>query len=184
VPGSNEIHRFERPFRRTVEGQPLTTARQMSLFEEVLGSRGRAGGQITAWEAVYGPVGQDGYPVPLWDKLTGKINRDVANYMRDHGYDLRAYAEKNWPTLGPKLIGKLNFFSGEMDNFYLNLAVYRFQEFLKRTKDPHYEARFEYGRPMQGHSWHLTDWADMLREMAEHIKKNAPAGENSAGWNY
>lgn len=184
LPGSTELYRFERPFRRTVDGQPLTTQRAMSLFEEVLGTRGRAGGQITAWEAIYGPVGSDGYPVPLWDKLTGKINREVASYMRDHGYDLRAYAEKNWPTLGPKLIGKLNFFNGDMDNFYLNLAVYRFQDFLKNTKDPHYEGRFEFGRPMKGHNWHLTDWAGMLREMAEHIKKNAPAGEDPLGWNY
>ena len=44
--------------------------------------------QFDAWEAVYGPVGEDGYPKPLWDKLTGKIDRNVANYMRDHGYDL------------------------------------------------------------------------------------------------
>lgn len=184
VPGSGDFHSYERPFRRTTEGQPLTTQRTMSLFEEVLGTHGRGGGQISAWEAVYGPVGPDGYPVPLWNKLTGKINREVAYYMRDHGYDLRAYAEKHWPALGPKLIGKLNFFAGEMDNFYLNLAVYRFHDFLKSTRNPHYEARFEYGRPMKGHNWHLTDWAGTLREMAEHIKKNAPAGEDVAAWNY
>ena len=58
----------------------------------------------------------------LFDKLTGVINKDVANYYREHGYDLTEYTRRNWPTLGPKLVGKLNFFSGEMDNFYLNLA--------------------------------------------------------------
>jgi hypothetical protein len=104
--------------------------------------------------------------------------------MRDHGYDLREYASRNWPILGPKLVGKLNFFAGEMDNFHLNLAVYLFENFLRTTANPNYAGRFEYGRPMKGHNWHLYDWAEMLREMAEHIKKNAPAGENTAAWNY
>jgi hypothetical protein len=173
----------ERPMMRTTEGQVIDTVRYLSRNEEVLGSHGRSGYQLEAWEAVYGPVGADGYPKPLWDKLTGKIDHEVAAYMRDHGYDLRYYAESHWATLGPKLVGKLNFFSGEMDNYYLNLGVYRFEDFLKNTKGPHYEGRFEYGRPMKGHSWHLTDWAGMLREMAEYIRKNAPAGEDTSRWN-
>ena len=167
----------ERPMKRNVAGQVLWTQRQMSLFEEVLGSHGRSEYQLEGWEAVYGPVGPDGYPKPLWDKLTGKIDRDVANYMRDNGYDLRAYAEKNWATIGPKLIGKLHFFCGDMDDFYLNLAVYDFQEFLKSTKDPHYEAEFTFGRPMKGHSWHAWTWGGMLQQMADYIDRNAPGGE-------
>ena len=71
------------------------STRELSRFEAVLGSQGRSAYQLEAWEAVYGPIGADGYPVPLWDKLTGKIDHNVANYMRDHGFDLRAYAEKN-----------------------------------------------------------------------------------------
>jgi hypothetical protein len=50
----------ERPFRRSVEGQVVWTARQLSRFEEVLGTRGRSGYQLEAWEANYGPVGSDG----------------------------------------------------------------------------------------------------------------------------
>lgn len=175
---------YERPMRRTTEGQVTDTVRSMSRFEAVLGSRGRSGYQFNAWEAVYGPVGPDGYPVPLWDKLTGKINHEVAEYMRSHGYDLTEYAGRNWPALGPKLTGKLNVFSGEMDNFYLDLAVYRFQDFLRSTRDPHDEGRFEFGRPMKGHNWHPYHFADMLREMAEHIKKAVPEGEDTAQWNY
>lgn len=180
----NEWRTADRPMRRTTEGQVLDTVRSMSLFEHVLGSRGRSGYQFHAWEAVYGPVGPDGYPVPLWDKLTGKIDRAVADFMREKGYDLREYASRNWALLGPKLAGKLNFFSGEMDNFHLNLAVYLFEEFLRTTADPNVPGRFAYGRPLKGHSWHLTDWAGMLREMAEHLKKNAPPGENTSAWNY
>lgn len=65
---------IERPFRRTVEGQVLYSMRQLSQFEDVLGSHGRSGFQLEAWEAVYGPVGPDGYPRPLWDKQTGRID--------------------------------------------------------------------------------------------------------------
>jgi hypothetical protein len=160
----------ERPMRRSVEGQVNLTVRQVSQFEAVLGSKGRSGYQFNAWEAVYGPVGDDGYPRPLWDKRTGKIDRAVALYMRDHGYDLRAYAEKHWPVLGPKLAGKLHFITGDMDNFYLNLAVYLFEDFTKRTTNPPSDATFEYGRPLKGHSWHSKNFADMLREMAEQVK--------------
>ena len=174
----------ERPFRRTVEGQPEWTTRQLSLFEEVLGSRGRSGWQLEGWEAVYGPVGSDGYPKPLWNKLTGTIDREVAAYMREHGYDLREYAERNWATLGPKLEGKLHFFAGDMDHFYLNVAVYRFEDFIKATTVPASKPEFIYGRPMKGHSWHAFPWAEMVRQMAAHVKRNAPKGEDTEAWTY
>lgn len=165
----------ERPFRRTVEGQVVWTLRQLSRFEDVLGSRGRSGYQLEGWEAVYGPADEDGYPKPLWDKQTGAIDRDVAEYMRDNGYDLRVYAERNWRTIGPKLAGKLHFFTGDMDDFYLNLAVYRFEEFLRSTTDPPSDAKFTYGRPMKGHSWHAFTWAELVRRIAAHIHQHAPA---------
>jgi hypothetical protein len=170
----------ERPMRRSSEGQVNLTVRQVSHFEAVLGSKGRSGYQFGAWEAIYGLPGDDGYPRPLWDKRTGKIDREVAVYMRDHGYDLRVYAEKHWPAIGPKLAGKLHFISGDMDNFYLNLAVYLFENFTKQAKNPASDATFVYGRPMKGHSWHATNFADMLREMAGLVKKNTPSGESLA----
>jgi hypothetical protein len=174
----------ERPFRRTTEGQVLDTVRSMSLFEDVLGSRGRSGYQLMGWEAVYGPVGPDGYPKPLWDKRTGKIDRAVADSMREQGFDLREYAGRNWATLEPKLKGKLNFFAGEMDNFYLNLAVYLFEDFLRSTEPAGFAVRFEYGRPKKGHNWHPSTWAEMLRDMADHITNQAPPGENTTAWKY
>jgi hypothetical protein len=170
----------DRPMRRSVDGQVNLTVRQVSQFEAVLGSKGRSGYQFNAWEAVYGPVGNDGYPRPLWDQRTGKIDREVALYMRDNGYDLRYYLEKNWATLGPKLAGKLHFIAGDMDNFYLNQAVYLFEDFIRQTTSPKSDATFEYGRPMKGHSWHSKNFADMLREMAERVKKNTPSGESRA----
>jgi Putative esterase len=173
----------ERPMERTSEGQVDVTMRQMSQLEDVLGSHGRSGQQFEAWEAVYGPVGMDGYPKPLWDKATGKIDPSVATYMRDHGYDLRYYLEKNWATIGPKLVGKLHIYCGDMDNFYLNLAVYRLEDFLRRTSNPAYGGSVEYGRPMKGHGWTPLNQAELLRVMANHITLNAPAGADGS-WKY
>jgi hypothetical protein len=152
--------------------------------EAVFGSHGRSEMQFNIWEAVYGPTDTDGYPAPLWDKLTGKIDHNVANYMRDHGYDLVNYTEKNWATLGPKLAGKLHFFCGDMDNYYLDLAVYRMEDFLKSTSNPHSDAEFTYGRPMKGHSWHSYTWAEMVQKMAAATKAHAPPGEDTSSWNY
>jgi putative esterase len=179
---NSQLTTTERPFRRTTEGQPAWTIRGLSRFEEVLGTRGRSSYQLEAWEAVYGPVGPDGYPKPLWNKLTGTIDREVANYMRDHGYDLRAYAEKNWATLGPKLAGKLHFFAGDMDDFYLNVAVYRMEDFLKSTTNPKSDATFVYGRPMKGHSWHAWTWGELVKQMGAYVKQRS--SDDAAPWNY
>lgn len=184
VVATGPLTKVERGFQRTVDGQTIITTRSLSRFEELLGTRGRSSFQFEAWEAIYGPVGEDGYPVPLWNKLTGTIDHNVATYMRDHGYDLRAYAEKSWPTIGSKLVGKLHFSAGDMDDYWLNLAVYKFEDFLKTTTNPHYEGDFVYGRPMKGHAWHYATWADFMRKVGATIKAQAPAGENTSGWNY
>jgi hypothetical protein len=167
---------------RTPEGQVTMTLRQMSQLEDVLGSHGRSGLQFEAWEAVYGPVGMDGYPRPLWDKQTGRIDLQVATYMRDHGYDLRFYLERNWATLGPQLAGKIHVYCGDMDNFYLNLAVYKLEEFLVTAKPP-YGGFFIYGRPMKGHGWTPLSQADLLKTMSDHISRNTPAGGDNS-WKY
>ena len=39
-------------------------------------------------------------------------------------------------------MGKLHFICGDMDNFYLNLAMYRMEDFLESTSDPHYGGSF------------------------------------------
>lgn len=180
----NEWTAPEKPFRRSREGHPLFPLRSLAALEGMLGSKGRSYYQLDIWQATHGPVGADGYPVLLFDKKTGAINKDVVKYMREHGYDLSAYVRDNWPVLGPKLSGKLNFFAGEMDDFYLNLAVYRFQDMIAEVAGKDYPIRFEYGRPKKGHNWHHTDWAGVVREVADHVRKTAPAGASVADWNY
>lgn len=174
----------ETPFRRTREGHPLVSMRELARLEAVLGSRGRSGYQLGIWQATHGPVGEDGYPAPLWDVGTGAINREVADYYRSHGMDLSAHVRDNWATLGPQLRGRINMFAGEMDDFYLNLAVYQFEAMVREVGGADYPMRFEYGRPKKGHNWHHTDWAGVVREMADHVRRTAPAGTDHSGWNY
>ena len=166
--------KLERPLSRTPEGQVTLTMREMCRLEAVLGSHGRSGQQIAAWDAAYGPVGPDGYPRLLWDRLTGKIDKSVAAYMRDNGYDLRYNLEKNWPRIGKDLVGKIHVYVGDMDHYYLNLAVYQLENFLKSATNPRSEAVFEYGRPMKGHGWQPMSNADMIRTMARRIEGVAP----------
>jgi hypothetical protein len=181
APGYEWVAR-ERPLMRTSEGQVVETVRQMSQLEDVLGSHGRSCQQLEAWEAVYGPVGPDGYPEPLWDKRTGVIDHSVANYMRDHGYDLREYAAKNWSKIGPLLTDNVFIWVGDMDNYYLNLAVYDMEEFF--SKHPEAKAHFEYGRPEKGHGWFPWSVADFVKMMSDHIAAHAPAGTDLRPWHY
>ncbi|WP_114953084.1 alpha/beta hydrolase-fold protein [Sphingosinicella terrae] len=180
----NDWNVRERPFRRSREGQPVFDVRQLARLEAVLGSRGRSFYQLGIWQATHGPVGADGYPVPLFDPRTGVIDREVAHYMRDNGYDLSAHVRRHWDRLGPQLRGRINLFAGEMDDFYLNLAVYQFESMVREVGGAEYPMRFEYGRPKKGHNWHHTDWAGVVREMAEHVRRTAPPGEDVSDWNY
>lgn len=182
--GTTDWQKVRRPWLRLPDGQPVVDMEQETQIEAVLGSKGRSGDQGDIWQAVYGPVGKDGYPKLLWDKQTGKIDHDVARFMCDRGYDLSHYIQQNWPRIGPQLVGKLHFYTGDMDHFYLNLGVYLMEDFLKHTKDPYYGGSFEYGRPSKGHGIRPTTTGVMLRRMADEIVKKAPAGESASLWNY
>lgn len=177
-------YRIERPMERTDDGETQITVRQESHFESVLGSKGRSGLQFNGWEAVFGPTDTEGYPRPLWDKRTGKIDAEVAKYMRAHGYDLLEYVRQNWTTLDPKLRGKLRFACGDMDNYFLNLALYQLEDFFQHASASPYPVEFRWGRPLKGHWWHPQSWTEMLREMAEQVKRSARPGADIHSWNY
>jgi Putative esterase len=172
-----------RPIMRTAEGQVEITVQQFSEREAVLGTHNRSDEQIEIWEATFGPVGDDGYPKPLWDKRTGKIDHSVALYMRDHGYDLSYNIRTNWASLGPKLRGKIHVYVGDMDNFYLNLAVYKLEDDMKKLTNPPCDCEFQYGRPMKGHGWQPTTSANLVKWMAAHAEKNAGQDDVSQ-WHY
>ena len=167
----------EVPSSRSVEGLTDLTVREENQAESVIASHGRSGGQWDGWAAAWAPVGRDGYPLSPWDKRTGRIDSTVTNAMRANGYDLRDYLERNWKTLGPKLVGKLHVAVGDMDNYFLNLGVYRFETFLESTKEPgngpYYAGTVEYGRPLKPHGWQPWTSQELLQIMKKHIERNA-----------
>ncbi len=155
---------------RDIYGMVTLTSAQRNRYELVRGTKNRSGGQIDIFEATYGPVADDGYPKPLFDPLTGEIDPEVVNYWKEH-FDLRYYLEKNWPTIGPQLVGKLHIYTGDMDTFYLNNAVYLLEDFLQNHTNPYYAGTVEYG-DREPHCWGPYG-AELIKLMAEHLKKYA-----------
>jgi len=185
--------RTRRPGQRNYLGELRTTLEATNHRELALGTRSRSGDQWDIWQAVYGPVGPDGYPKPIWDKLTGEIDRSVAEYWREN-YDLSAIMQRDWATLGPKLRGKLHIYVGEMDNYYLNNAVYVCEDFLAGTTDPPYDGTVDYGARDE-HCWsgdhdnvnaisRLTYESRFIPKMVEHWLKTAPEGADTQSWRY
>jgi hypothetical protein len=168
---------------REVSGEVRVTSAQRNRFELVSGTKGRSGQQLDIWAAVHGPVGADGYFEPLYDKRTGVINREVAEYWREN-YDLLHHLETNWSWLGPKLVDKLHIYTGDMDNYYLNVAVMEMEAWMKTTTNPHYEGYFAYGRG-KGHCYSgPVSTAERLREMAQHVMRHQPPELDTPWWRY
>jgi len=185
--------RTPRPGLRNYKGEVSATLEEMNQRELVLGSHSRSGDQWDIWQAVFSPVGEDGYPKPIWDKLTGEIDHAVAKFWQEH-YDLRYVLERNWKTLGPKLRGKIHIYCGEMDNYYLNDAVYLMEDFLKSTKNPAYDGEVDYEARAE-HCWNgdhtRPNAISRLRyhqmfapKIVERILKSAPPGADLSSWRY
>ena len=186
-------HKVKRPGHRNYLGHISATVEDMNRHELVLGTKSRSGQQFDIWEAVYSPVGPDGYPKPIWDKRTGVIDHQVAQYWREH-YDLRYILERDWPKIGKQLEGKINIYVGDMDNFYLNNAVYLTEAFLKTTTNPPYGGEVLYGDRAE-HCWNgdpkQPNAISRLRyhqmyapKIVERLLKTAPAGGDVTSWRY
>jgi hypothetical protein len=81
-------------------------------------------------------------------------------------------------------VDKIHVDVGDMDNFYLDLAVYDLQALLDSIAGPKANATFHYGRPEKGHGWQHTTTAAMLTEMADFITRHAPPGADTRSWRY
>jgi hypothetical protein len=184
--------RVPRPGLRNYLGHVATTLEQMNHRELALGTTTRSGDQWDVWQSVYSPVGADGYPKPIWDKLTGKIDKEVAAYWREH-FDLSHILRRDWATLGPKLRGKLRIYVGDMDNYYLNNAVYEVEKFLKAASPPA-DAVVDYGDRAE-HCWNgdhtranaysRLRYAQMALPWAvERMLMTAPEGGDIKSWRY
>jgi hypothetical protein len=175
VPNNGRAPVPERFMSRSPEGQPLVTQRLMSQLEATLGSKARSGQQFDAWDAAYGPIDSAGYPQRAWDRGTGAIDKSVVAWWHDKGYDLTNDMVQNWGKIGPALTGKMHVYVGDMDNYYLNLAVYRMEDAASKLANPRANFTFEYGRPMKPHGWQPMTNAELLRMMAKFRASHAGA---------
>ncbi len=169
---------------REVNGEIRQTAQQRYWLELANGTHGRSGtGQQDIWQATWGPIGEDGYFKPAVDSRTGRIDHTVTDYWREH-YDLLYYLQKNWTTVGPKLVDKIHVYVGNMDSFFLDRATRELEAWMKTTQNPHYEGYFVYG-DQKPHCWSGPGTnADRLREMAEFGLRHMPAGTTTPWWRY
>ncbi|MEO1652205.1 MAG: alpha/beta hydrolase-fold protein [Bacteroidota bacterium] len=182
-----------RPGRRDYLGHVSSSLKDMNYHELALGTKGRSGAQWDIWEAVYSPVGEDGYPKRIWDKISGEIDPEVATYWREN-YDLRYILERDWAKIGPKLEGKIHVYCGDMDNYYLNNAVYLMEDFLKGTQNPAYGGEVTYGDRAE-HCWNgdpnepnhisrLRYNSMYVQKILKRIEDSAPAGADTKSWKY
>ena len=174
--GSEWLAHERHLFRRT-DGQARHSSRQFSRLASITWTQDPAYGWTN-----YAPLDGKGYPRPVWNLATGEIDHEVVEYMNEHGYDLRAYLERNWSRIGVQLAGKLHVYCGDEDGGYFNLAVYLLEDFLRSTKEPHYPGTFTYGRPLKGHGWQPMTNADLVKLMAEHIRAHVPMNESQHWW--
>jgi len=168
------------PETRSTDGDVMFTMRNRLYYEQVIGDKLRSGLQWAIWQAVYTPIGEDGYPEPLWDWRTGEIDTAVARQWRK--YDLSYYLRENWSWLGPKLVGKLHLYAGDMDNAYLNLGVVLLEEFLESTTEPYYDGVVKYGDRCP-HCW-MPRGAELFKLFEEYITQNCLEGEDTSKWRY
>jgi len=187
----SEFQKLPRPAHRDTFGHVHSSQYQYNRLEAVLGDKSRSGQQYDIWEATYSPMGEDGYPVRLWDKETGEIDHEVAKYWKEN-FDLTHILKRDWETLGPKLEGKLNIYVGDMDNYYLNNAVYLAEEFLESTTEPYYGGEVDYGDRAE-HCWNgdqengnhisrLRYNTMYLPKITERLKKTAPDNATLINW--
>lgn len=189
----SDFKQLEVPAHRDYLGQLQGTVKGNNHLELVLGDKSRSGQQWDIWEATYSPQGKDGYPERIWDKMTGEIDHNVAEYWQEN-FDLRYILERDWDKLGDKLKGKIHIYCGDMDNYYLNNAVYLMEDFLENTSDPYYEGEITYGDRAE-HCWNgdpdqpnaisrLRYNSMYVPKIMERIAKSAPRGADLSSWRY
>ncbi len=178
---------------RQPDGSIVAEMEPANRREYVFGTRGRSAEQFDAWQAIFSPAGPDGYPKPVYDKRTGVVDPDVVHYWHDH-YDLTAILQRDWPTIGPKLEGKLHLAAGDADTWFLNNAVHLLQKALATTRNPHSDATFDYG-PLMPHCYTGDPNLPMsvsgptinqrvLPQMVAHMLQTAPQGGDTTSWRY
>ncbi|MFZ9742061.1 MAG: hypothetical protein ACO3B0_00575 [Chitinophagaceae bacterium] len=182
-----------RPGHRNYLGHVDAMVRDMNHREMAIGGKSRSGDQWDIWEAVYSPVGKDGYPVRIFDKKTGEINKSVVEHWREN-YDLTHIIQRDWPKIGEKLKGKIHLYVGDMDNYYLNNAVYNAEDMLKQLKNPSCNCEVDYGDRAE-HCWNgdhknpnyisrLRYHSMFITKWVEEVQTRAPKDADLNSWRY
>ncbi len=189
----SDFKKTPRPGQRNYLGHVSATLQEVNNREMVLGSKSRSGQQWDIWEAVFSPVGKDGYPMPIWDKKTGVIDKTIAEYWKEN-YDLSYIMNRDWKKIGNKLKGKIHIYCGDMDNYYLNNAVYLTEAMLKALDNPTYDGEVDYGDRAE-HCWNgdhaqpnaisrLRYHQMFITKWAEEVKKRVPQNADLNSWRY
>lgn len=189
----SDFKKIQRPAYRNYLGHISSTQMETNHRELALGTKTRSGDQYDIWEAVYSPMGDDGYPKRLFDKLTGVIDPAVASFWKEN-YDLTHIIQRDWPRIGEKLKGKIHLYVGDMDNYYLNNAVYTAEDMLKKLKNPTCGCEVDYGDRAE-HCWNgdhsVPNYLSRLRyhqmfikKWAEEVKSRSPKNADLKSWRY
>lgn len=119
------------------EGKPRPLARRgnqvMLTYEDFVRREHvtNPGGQIRSFDATFSQPEKDGTPQRVFDFETGEVNHAVAQTWRK--YDLSHQLLTQWDDLKGDLSGKIHIYAGELDTFYLNGAVERFQKLAEQA---------------------------------------------------
>ncbi|NKB32658.1 MAG: esterase [Pseudomonadales bacterium] len=158
-----------RPSARETNGDPRFSISDEVRMEAAVG-RGdsfvTSGLQWGAWNAVYGQPDENGNPIPIWNQETGEIDSSAAAGWLP--WDLEYYVRENWPTLGPRLNGKLNFWMGDMDNYYLTNGLRNLEQAFNEMEAPGADVEFNW-LPYHGHCGFGTEihYIQVLESLAQ-----------------
>ncbi|MEL6275968.1 MAG: hypothetical protein AAFU03_12775, partial [Bacteroidota bacterium] len=152
-----------------------------------------SGQQWDIWEATYSPIDAEGYPKRIWDRRTGEIDKEVAAYWKEN-YDLAYILKRDWVKHGKDWEHKIHLYCGDMDNYYLNNAVYLAEDFLANTTEPYFAGEITYGDRAE-HCWNgdpnqpnaisrLRYHRMFIPKWAAKVKDLAPEGADLESWKY
>ena len=148
-----------------MNGKDVASFEQFAKAEEV---QGEYGGQIASFEWVWSPKGPGGRPMKMFNRETGEQDPFVQQAWEK--YDIRKIVEKNWPTLGPKLLGKVHLVVGSEDTFHLEEAAIMLCDFLK-TKGREDVCEVVPGRDHMNLYQKFTTYPDGLAMRIDHEMK-------------
>ena len=187
------FHKVKRPARATTWGTSPRRSKTRTCASSCSGPRAARASSGTSGRPSIHRSAPTATPSGSGTSAPASSTPMSPQYWRDH-YDLRYILERDWPKIGKQLEGKINIYVGDMDNFYLNNAVYLMEDFLKKTTNPPYGGEVLYGDRAE-HCWNgdpkQPNAISRLRyhqmyapKIVERLLKTAPPGGDVTSWRY